>query len=74
MHLDPYTEVSSDPPEASIIQTPAMESGQATARSAHQASKAKKKDTACLLGQQLLDCTNRARAPTPPPQIQMELI
>ena len=68
---DPHTEASSDPPEASIIQTPVMESGQATARSAHQASKAKKKNNARMLGQQLLNRKNRTHPPTSPPQMEL---
>ena len=52
---DPHIEASNNLPEASIVQTPATESGQAAARSALETSKAKKKATARSLGQRLDD-------------------
>lgn len=77
---DPLTEASSDPPEALpealIIQTPATKESQASARTAHQAGRKKKKDISLSMGQRLLNHKKalppHIRATTPP--VQMELI
>lgn len=74
MFLDSDIEVNSNLSKTSILQTLATKSDYAVVKSAFKTSKAKKKAFACLLRQQLLNCTNCNCALIPLFLVQKEFI